>query len=295
MSKFSSLTNSCDCLAGYTLGTNSLGKTQCISDDQACKDQLGIHSRSTYGDQCQCSYGYIIDGGKCVNAETVCRNRHGIYASYNDLGTKCECDSGYTFNDAMQCVKKQNSAYFTLLDISDDGDELLIQSQQNYQNYIIEYGIGCWDYAIETYEGLSLVVNMGTDFSVNMFDDLVLPNHNQNCSLMGVERTSNDSFPEAIAETYVYTPPVQEYAPSPAPTYNPEPAQPIVIPNEPEVWEENPLSDIQASDDVVAVPEPETTTPSAAESDVVNEVSNTPRFKEGIFSRFFSFIGGLFN
>ncbi len=276
-SEYDNLSGSCECSYGYVWGDNG----QCITDDQACKDQLGIHSRATYGDQCQCSAGYIIDSGKCTYGETVCSDDHGIYASYNNLSNKCECDDGYTFNDDLQCVKKQNSAYFTLLDISDDGDELLVQSQHDYQNYIIEYGVGCLDYAIETYEGLSLVINMGTDFSVDMFDTLVLANHDQNCSIMSVEWTTDDSFTEED-ETYTYTPPVQEYVPTPSPTYTPEPT----TVNEPYGESETSGS---GEENVEQQPSEEVTSPQED-----NEPTGVPRFKEGLISKFISFIKSLF-
>jgi hypothetical protein len=289
-SEYDNLSGSCECSYGYVWGDNG----KCITDDQACKDQLGIHSRATYGDQCQCSVGYIIDNGKCTYGDTVCSNDHGIYASYNSLSNKCECDDGYTFDDDLQCVKKHNSAYFTLLDISDNGDDLLVQSQHDYQNYIIEYGIGCWDYAIETYEGLSLVINMGTDFSVDMFDTLVLPNHDQNCSIMSVEWTSDDSFPEEV-ETYTYTPPVQEYVPTPTPTYTPEPTPVTETYSEPETINENvedvvnDVNNIEEEGTIEQQPSEELTSPQED-----NQPAEVPRFKEGLISKLISFFKNLF-
>lgn len=285
-SEYDSLSGSCECSYGYVWGDNG----QCITDDQACKDQLGINSRSTYGDQCQCSYGYIIENGKCTYGDTACSNDHGIYASYNSLSNKCECDDGYTFDEDLQCIKKHNSAYFTLLDISDNGDELLIQSQHDYQNYIIEYGMGCWDYAIETYEGLSLVINMGTDFSVDIFDDLVLPNHDQNCSIMSVEWTSNDSF-----STYTYTPPVQEYIPTPTPTYTPEPTPVTETYSETETTNgdaEDVVNDVNYTEEesVVEQQSLEQTNPSQEEV----APTEVPRFKEGLISKFINFIKSFF-
>lgn len=281
-SEYDNLSGSCECSYGYVWGDNG----QCITDDQACKDQLGIHSRATYGDQCQCSAGYIIDNGKCTYGETVCSNDHGIYSSYNSLSNKCECDDGYTFSDDLQCVKKQNNAYFTLLDISDDGDELLVQSQHDYQNYIIEYGMGCWDYAIETYDGLSLVINMGTDFSVDMFDTLVLPNHDQNCSIMSVEWTYEDSFPE---EERTYTPPVQEYVPTSAPSHTPEPTTVTGTYSDDVGNVVNDVNYVEEDETTEQQPSEEATPPQEN-----SDSTEVPRFKEGLISKFISFIKSFF-
>lgn len=226
MSRYSSLSGRCECSYGYVLGADSIGRTRCVSENESCQNQLGYNSRATYGGQCECDYGYVIDNGQCADGDGVCRSDHGIYSEYNNLSNKCECDDGYTFDNDNQCIKKHNSAYFTLLDISENGDELLVQSQYDFQNYIIEFGIGCWDYAIESYKGNDVVVNMGTDYSVDMFDTLVLPNHDQNCSIMSVDSTSDDSFPESEEEIYYYTPPTRTFTPTisnPEPTFVAEP------------------------------------------------------------------------
>lgn len=236
MSRYDSLSGSCECSYGYVLGKDSIGRTQCISDDKSCQNQLGYNSRATYGGQCECDYGYVIDGGQCEDGDSVCRSDHGINSKYNSLSNRCECNSGYTFDDDNRCIEKHNSAYFTLLDISEDSDELIIKSQYDSRNYIIEFGMGCWDYAIETYEGGNVVVNMGTDFSVDIFDILVLPNHDQNCSIMGVEWTLDDSFPEPEENDFSYYTPVNSYT---EPSYTVTPEQP----KQPANQEYKPLSE----------------------------------------------------
>lgn len=239
MSRYDSLSSSCECSYGYVFGKDSIGRTQCITDDKACQNQLGYNSSASYGGQCECDSGYVIEDDQCVDGNQVCRSDHGIYASYNDYANKCECDDDYTFDDDNQCVKKHNSAYFTLLDINEDSDKLLVQSQYDYQNYIIEFGIGCWDYAVESYEGNNLVINMGTDFSVDMFDTLVLPNHDQNCSITGVDWTSDDSFPEPEEyDVYYNVSPAQTYTPPATFEQTPEPE--VVFESQPEAAEEVP-------------------------------------------------------
>lgn len=218
-SSYNSLYNKCECSYGYVMGEDSIGRTQCITDDKSCQNQYGYNAEASYGGKCECRYSYAFDKDifgdlQCVDGDQMCHGNHGYNSSYDNISNECECDDGYTADDNNQCIEKHNSAYFTLLDISEDGDELLIQSQHNFQNYIIEYGIGCWDYTIESYERSKLVINMGTDFSVDMFDTLVLPNHDQNCSIMGVESTHDDSFPEPEEEvSNWYVPPAQKYTP----------------------------------------------------------------------------------
>lgn len=216
----------CECRSGYGF-QEQYGGTQCVSFDSICYDRLGANSDyDSLSDSCTCDSGYELTQ-KSYSSGLECKScfaKYGLHSSWNYLSDECECDDGYTLDDDGQCVEKHNSAYFTLLDISEDGDELLVQSQYDYQNYIIEFGIGCWDYAIESYEGGSLVINMGTDFSVDMFDTLVLPNHDQNCSIMGVDWTSDDSFPEPEEDdAYYYVPPIQTYTPPATLEQAPEP------------------------------------------------------------------------
>lgn len=207
-SDYDSLSGSCECRYGYVFGKNSIGQTECISDDQACKNQLGYHARSTYGDKCECSYGYVIDGGECVDGNSLCRQRHGSYVSYDSLDNSCECDDGYTLDDDNECVKKQNNVYFKLLDINETDDSILVKSDYSGQKYILEHGIGCSLY-IEIYLNRNLVINLGTDFDVDNRDTIVLPDQSATCSITYHERTFDDSFPD---EEEVYD----------APSYYPE-------------------------------------------------------------------------
>lgn len=203
-SDYDTLSDSCECSYGYTFGKDSIGRTQCISESQACENELGYHSRSTYGGGCECSYGYVIDGGECKSGDSVCQNDHGYHSTYDDLSNRCECDTDYTFDDNYQCVEKQHNVYFRLLDTNFDDSELIIKSEYDYKNYIVRYGVGCFDYAISTYEGSNLVVNLGTDYDVDTFDTIVLQNHSQTCSILSREVTWDDSFPEEVAEEEEY-------------------------------------------------------------------------------------------
>ncbi|MEN9920728.1 MAG: hypothetical protein RL538_621 [Candidatus Parcubacteria bacterium] len=207
---------SCECSYGYVLGENIFGDLECISEDQSCKDKLGYNSSATYGGGCECDYGYVIQDGQCTDGDQVCRNDHGYNASYNELSNRCECDEDYTFDDYDQCVEKQHNVYFKLLDTNFYDSEILIKSEYDYRNYIVRYGLGCFDTSISSYVGSNLVVNLGTDYDVDMFDVIVLQNHGQTCSIMYREVTYDDSFPEqeVAEEIYYYTPPSREWVPT---------------------------------------------------------------------------------
>lgn len=207
-SRYSSLNNSCECSYGYVFGKDSIGRTQCVSPDQMCKDDLGYNSRyNSLSDKCECSYGYVISGGQCTNGNTYCSLKHGIYAEYDALDNQCQCEDGYTFDDSYQCVKKQNNVYFFLKELDEDDDRAIIQSTNNYQDYLVSYGVGC--ISIGLYEGRNIVVNLGTDFYINLFDKIVLPNQSQTCNIMDFEEVDSDFTFEKQEEepVYFYTPP----------------------------------------------------------------------------------------
>lgn len=214
------LSNSCECRYGYVLGKDSLGRTQCITENDACQNQLGYNSRSTYGGQCECSYGYIIQGGQCVYANTYCSSKYGIHSSYDSLDKVCECDSGYTLGDDGQCREKQNNVYFRLLDVDTDNRQAIIKSEYDYRQYLVEYGTGCYSFSFNRYVNKQIVVNLGTDFEVDRWDRIVLQDDDEICDIRSEERTYYDSFEEMNedgSETYssnnYYIPP-QNSAPS---------------------------------------------------------------------------------
>jgi len=123
---------------------------------------------------------------------------------------------------------------------------------------------------------------------------LVLSNHDQNCSIMSVEWTSDDSFSDEIG-TYTYTPPVQEYVPTPAPTYTPEPTPVTETFSEPETISDededvvNNVNNAEEEETIEQQPSEELTPPQED-----NEPTEVPRFKEGLISKFISFIKSLF-
>ncbi len=183
-SEYDSLSGSCECSYGYVLGKDSIGRTQCISESEACKNQYGYNSRSTYGGKCECSYGYAFnENNKCEYGDTICSREHGMYSSYNDSGNKCECDDGYTFDDSSQCVEKQNNVYFTLKELDTDNKKAIIKSDYDYSYYSITYNSGCYATSFNRYLNNQIVVNLGTDFSLDTWDKIVLQDDDEVCDI----------------------------------------------------------------------------------------------------------------
>lgn len=204
----------CKCMPGYGFDTDILGNKTCKSLDSICYDELGFGARyNSLYDACECGYGDVIDGGRCTDGDILCHRKHGYNSSYNSSSESCECDYGYTLDDDYECVKKQNNVYFTLLDVDTDNDLAIIKSDYDGSTYLVEYGYGCYSFSIERYVGYQLVVNLGTDFSVDYFDRIVLQDDNEVCDILDVEYTYEDSFPEEEEEYYYYVPPTTSYVP----------------------------------------------------------------------------------
>lgn len=290
----------CRCMAGYVMGENMFGDSSCISEDQACEDTYGYHAQADYGGGCKCSYGYVFDtnmfGDKqCVDGNQTCRTDHGYNSSYSSLSNSCECDNNYTFDENYQCVKKQNNVYFTLLDINPDDDkELLIKSNYDYSMYKVRVGIGCLSTTIERYLGRNLVINLGTDYYVDMFDTVVLQDDNQTCSIMYREKTYDDSFPEPEEEdTYYYTPISTHVAPTydSIPESTPEPTNYEYTPQQGNTVN-NEIINIGMTPSNQTNPVESTTT---AEENVSPEVQQeTPEVKVSLFRKIINFFINLF-
>jgi hypothetical protein len=100
-SSYNSITEQCECYSGYIASGN-----QCISRDQACRDQLGYSSRyNSLTGNCECMYGYIISGGKCTYGTTFCQNKYGYSSTYDNINNTCKCNYGYRFNSTgTRCI-----------------------------------------------------------------------------------------------------------------------------------------------------------------------------------------------
>jgi len=227
-SEYDSLAGKCKCMYGYVWGKDLLGRDQCISTAQYCNDQLGFSSRyNSLSDSCECMSGYLLSGGQCISESTYCFNTLGVSSRYNSLTDKCECnsgyelsiktlggfkctscflkyglhssydylsktckcDSGYTLNDQNQCVEKQNNVYFLLKEVDTTAKKAVIKSDYDFTNYLITYGIGCSSWS--SYLNNRIVVNLGTDYDLDIFDKVVLQNHDQVCDVLRVERVDS--------------------------------------------------------------------------------------------------------
>lgn len=193
-SKYSSLNSACECSYGYVFGKDSIGRTQCVSPDSICEDRLGFNSKyNSLSDTCECSYGYVISGGQCVYGNSHCRAEHGLYSSYDNLTNSCECDSEYTFDDDYQCVKKQNNVYFTLKELDTDKKQAIIRSDYDYSYYLINYGSGCYASSFKRYVMGQIVVNLGTDHSLDIWDKIVLQDDNEVCDITRAQRADSST------------------------------------------------------------------------------------------------------
>ncbi len=194
MSSYNSLTGNCECDYGYIFGKDLFGQAKCISTSSYCRDQLGLMSRySTLYDRCECMSGYVIYNNQCTNGETVCSLKHGSHSSYNSFNNRCECDNGYTFDDNYRCVKKQNNVYFYLKELDSGDKTAIIKSEYDNRYYKIRYGLGCLSTTFNRYLHKQIVVNLGTDFDLDIWDTIVLQDDDQTCDITYRTRVDSDT------------------------------------------------------------------------------------------------------
>ncbi len=101
-SSYNSLTEKCECYSGYIASGS-----QCISQTQACQNELGYSSRyDSLSGTCECSYGYVIgSSGTCISGSSFCWNKYGYSSTYDSLSKSCECNYGYRFNlSGTKCI-----------------------------------------------------------------------------------------------------------------------------------------------------------------------------------------------
>lgn len=187
---------SCKCRFGYVWGQDSLGRTKCIDGNQSCINQYGYNSSyDSLSNTCECRSGYVFANkkyGAGLECQS-CTSLYGSYSSYNRTTKNCECDSGYTLNEQKQCVKKQNNVYFYLKELDTNKNQAIIQSVFDNQDYLIEYRFGCFSFTFEGYVNKLIVVNLGTDFSLDMNDKIVLQDDNEVCEISSTT-TVDSSF-----------------------------------------------------------------------------------------------------
>lgn len=183
----------CKCNYGYGLSKNSIGETKCVSLDSMCHDQLGYSSSyDNLSDSCKCSYGYVINNNKCVYGNSYCTSKFGMYSSYDSSSKQCTCDTGYTLNNDGQCVQKQNNVYFVLKELDTDNRKAFIKSEYDYSYYLIQYNYGCYASSFKRYLNKQIVINLGTDFSLDTWDKIVLQDDNETCDITHKEKVGSD-------------------------------------------------------------------------------------------------------
>ncbi|MBU2259117.1 S-layer homology domain-containing protein [Patescibacteria group bacterium] len=200
-SSYNVLSDTCECSIGYIIRND-----QCVQADDACEDKIGRHSKfNSLTDKCECDSGYVLSQ-KSYGSELECRSctdKHGIHAEYDYLSKECECESDYTMDDDGQCIEKQNNVYFDLIELDDDNNEAIIRSDYDRSYYHVSYGLGCL--SIWRYENRQIVINLGTDYSLDTWDKIVLQDDDQTCNIVSKERVdSGFSLEEEEEETGGY-------------------------------------------------------------------------------------------
>ncbi len=88
----------------YESGNNNYGSYYQYPTTPTCPTNSYYDGVSS----CKCNYGYIVNGGSCVNANNYCSGQLGIMSQYNSLLSRCECMSGYEYNGSS-CAYKSTS------------------------------------------------------------------------------------------------------------------------------------------------------------------------------------------
>jgi hypothetical protein len=189
MSKYDSLSDKCTCFSGYLFGIDSIGRTQCISYDDWCYNKYGYNSKyNILSDKCECKsdYEFTLKNGRldCVS----CFSKYGLHSFYDYYGKKCECSSGYTLDENSQCVEKQNNVYFKLIEIDTDNKKAVIKSEYDNKYYLVGYGSGCYSNSFKRYLNKQIVINLGTDFNLDINDKIVLQDDDEVCEIRSRER-----------------------------------------------------------------------------------------------------------
>lgn len=205
-SEYDYLSGYCKCSSGYKIQTDNFGNEECISKSQYCRDKLGLSSRfNSLTDKCECNSGYELSvktygsGLECKS----CFSKYGLHSSYNYLTDKCECDDGYKLDEDNKCVEKQNNVYFLLKELDTNNKQAIIKSEYDYNNYLITYRYGCYDFSIKRYLNNNIVVNLGTDFDVDIGDKIVLYDDDETCEIRKVKKVSFNYSLEIEDEFYI--------------------------------------------------------------------------------------------
>jgi|GEM_PF-6218870 len=218
------LSNACKCQSGYKTDTDISGNQTCIDGNTYCHNNFGYNSQYDYlKDSCKCKSGYVTTTSSsgtqtCEDGLTYCMEQHGSHASYDSLSNSCSCNKNYTFNTNGQCVEKENNVYFYLKEIDSDQNEAIIEDE-DFNNYLVKYDYGCLDNSIESYLDNNIIVDLGTDFNLDISDKIILPNEDETCDILSEKYVSSTfSLKPDFTPTINYIPLVQ--APTPEPQTN---------------------------------------------------------------------------
>lgn len=191
------LSNKCKCMSGYVFGKDFSGKTSCVLGTSVCYEKYGYSSQFDYvSNSCECSYGHafaknMFGEDKCISVSAICRDKLGIYGRYSSLNKSCECEEGYTIGDDNQCKKKQNNVYFFVKDLDTDNKQAILKSNYDSRYYYVNYGVGCYSFTFNRYLLNNIVVNLGTDYDLDILDKIVLQDDNETCDIMSREKVDS--------------------------------------------------------------------------------------------------------
>lgn len=197
------LKDSCKCRLWYVFSDSIYWGQQCVIGSTVCYNKYWYGSEyNSLDSTCGCSTWYmwgtdILWSETCVYWATECRQKYGQYAEFNSYDKSCECKSGYIFDDTTkQCREKSNSAYFLLEEYDDDDNKAIVYSSYTSKRYLLELRYTMSLYRAEDFIWKNIVINMGTDFSVDRWDKFVLNNETRTTDI-AVDITSVESIDDS--------------------------------------------------------------------------------------------------
>lgn len=189
------LGGSCACASGYSFWQDVLGRKQCISTDQLCKNEFGYWAQAGSNGKCSCSYKYRWNESMTQCEYTMC----GLNSSFQEKSKSCECYSGYIKNESWECAKPDIPA--VLIDIRELDNNIILYTQQygidNYHQ--VTYGFGC--VSIRNY--LDKVILIKTDNKyVDILDTISLPWIGQSCTILQSKLVTQYTTLRTCQETF---------------------------------------------------------------------------------------------
>lgn len=188
----------CKCMSWYGWSTDYSGNKICKSMTTVCSESLWYNATYSYSDDsCVCRSGYELSLDNKWYTCQSCHAKYGLNSSFNYLSNQCECNTWYTPLDG-KCVEKQNNVYALLLELKTDSREAKISLDIDDDNkfdddfYYVKYSYWCYSTDIKRYLWKLLVVNLGTDFYLDVRDKLVLPEEWYDCDVSSKKKVTNE-------------------------------------------------------------------------------------------------------